>query len=163
MKYPTLTDNKILTFNGMQHQVKRWRLLDKQIAFTNGCFDILHQGHLEVLSQAATLGDILVVGINTDASIKKLKGKDRPVNDQLFRARMLAALTMIDAVVLFDEETPLELIRIIEPDILVKGGDYTIEQVVGAEDVIKNGGEVKIIPLVKGYSTTALIQKIQEL
>ena len=104
MKYPTLTDNKILTFNGMQHQVKRWRLLDKKIAFTNGCFDILHQGHLEVLSQAATLGDILVVGINTDASVKKLKGKDRPVNDQLFRARMLAALTMIDAVVLFDQK-----------------------------------------------------------
>ena len=163
MKYPTLTSNKILTFNGIQHQVKRWRLLDKTIAFTNGCFDILHQGHLEILAQAATLGDILVVGINTDASVKKLKGEHRPVNNESFRAQMLASLTMIDAVVLFDEETPLELIRIIEPDTLIKGGDYAIEQIVGAEDVIKNGGEVKIIPLVKGYSTTALIQKIQEL
>ncbi|HRP58222.1 D-glycero-beta-D-manno-heptose 1-phosphate adenylyltransferase [Agriterribacter sp.] len=163
MKYPALTHNKILTFNGMQHQVKRWRLLDKTIAFTNGCFDILHQGHLEILSQAAASGDILVVGINTDASVKKLKGKNRPVNNESFRAQMLAALAMVDAVVLFDEKTPLELIRLIEPDTLIKGGDYAIEQIVGAEDVIKNGGEVKIIPLVKGYSTTALIQKIREL
>lgn len=163
MKYPALINNKILTFNGMQHQVKRWRLLDKKIAFTNGCFDILHEGHLEILSQAAALCDILVVGVNTDASVKKLKGENRPVNKESFRAQMLASLTMIDAVVLFDEETPLELIRIIEPDTLIKGGDYAIEQIVGAEDVIKNGGEVKIIPLVKGYSTTALIQKIQEL
>lgn len=163
MKYPALTHNKIFTFNGMQHQVKRWRLLDKTIAFTNGCFDILHQGHLEILSQSAALADILVVGVNTDASVKKLKGESRPVNNESFRVQMLAALTMVDAVVLFDEETPLELIRLIEPDTLIKGGDYTIEQIVGAEDVIKNGGEVKIIPLVKGYSTTALIQKIQEL
>ena len=163
MKYPALTHNKIFTFNGMQHQVKRWRLLDKTIAFTNGCFDILHQGHLEILSQSAALADILVVGVNTDASVKKLKGARRPVKNESFRAQMLAALTMVDAVVLFDEETPLELIRLIEPDTLIKGGDYTIEQIVGAEDVIKNGGEVKIIPLVKGYSTTALIQKIQEL
>ena len=163
MKYPALTNNKILTFNGMQHQVKRWRLLDKKVAFTNGCFDILHQGHLEILSQAAALGDILIVGVNTDASVKKLKGENRPVNKEKFRALMLASLTMIDAVVLFDEETPIELIRIIEPDTLIKGGDYAIEQIVGAEDVIKNGGKVKIIPLVKGYSTTALIQKIQEL
>lgn len=163
MKYPALTNNKILTFNGVQHQVKRWRLLDKKVAFTNGCFDILHEGHLEILSQAAALADILVVGVNTDASVKKLKGENRPVNKEKFRALMLASLTMIDAVVLFDEETPIELIRIIEPDTLIKGGDYAIEQIVGAEDVIKNGGEVKIIPLVKGYSTTALIQKIQEL
>ena len=163
MKYPALTHNKILTFNAMQHQVKRWRLLNKTIAFTNGCFDILHQGHLEILSQAAALDDILVVGVNTDASVKKLKGDSRPVNNESFRAQMLAALTMVDAVVLFDEETPLELIRLIEPDTLIKGGDYAIEQIAGAEDVIKNGGEVKIIPLVKGYSTTALIQKIQEL
>lgn len=163
MKYPGLINNKILTFDGMRHQVKRWRLLDKNIAFTNGCFDILHEGHLEILSQSAALGDILVVGINTDNSVKKLKGANRPVNKELFRAKMLAALTIVDAVVLFDEPTPLELIRMIGPDTLIKGGDYTIDQVVGAEDVIKNGGEVKIVPLVKGYSTTSLIQKIQEL
>ena len=163
MKYPALTNNKMLTFNGIQHQVKRWKLLDKKVVFTNGCFDILHEGHMEILSQAAASGDILVVGVNTDASVKKLKGDNRPVNKETFRALMLASLTIIDAVVLFDEETPLELIRIIEPDTLIKGGDYAIEQIVGAEDVIKNGGEVKIIPLVKGYSTTALIQKIQDL
>ncbi len=163
MKYPELISNKILTFDGIRHQVKRWRLLDKNIVFTNGCFDILHEGHLEILSQSAALGDILIVGVNTDNSVKKLKGPNRPVNKELFRAKMLAALTIVDAVVLFDEPTPLELIRIIAPDTLVKGGDYAIDQVVGAEDVIKNGGEVKIVPLVKGYSTTALIQKIQEL
>ncbi|HRO45506.1 D-glycero-beta-D-manno-heptose 1-phosphate adenylyltransferase [Agriterribacter sp.] len=163
MKYPGLISNKMLTFDGMRHQVRRWRLLDKSIVFTNGCFDILHEGHLEILSQSAALGDILVVGVNTDNSVKKLKGENRPVNKELFRAKMLAALTIVDAVVLFDEPTPLELIRIIAPDTLVKGGDYAIDQVVGAEDVIKNGGEVKIVPLVKGYSTTALIQKIQEL
>lgn len=163
MKYPALINNKILTFNGIQHQVKRWKLLDKKVAFTNGCFDILHEGHIEMLSQSATMGDILVVGVNTDASVKKLKGENRPVNKETFRALMLASLTIIDAVVLFDEETPLDLIRIIEPDILIKGGDYAMEQIVGAEDVVKNGGEVKIIPLVKGYSTTALIQKIQDL
>ncbi len=163
MKYPRLVSNKILTFDGVKHQVKRWKLLGKKIVFTNGCFDILHEGHLEILSQAAVLGDILVVGINTDASVKKLKGDGRPVNQESFRALMLASLTIVDAVVLFDEQTPLELIRMIEPDNLVKGGDYTIEQIVGAEDVIKNGGEVNVIPLVKGYSTTAIIQKIQDL
>lgn len=163
MKYPELIRNKILTFDGMRHQVKRWRLLGKNIVFTNGCFDILHEGHLEILSQSAALGDILIVGINTDNSVKRLKGENRPVNNEQFRAKMLAALTIVDAVVLFDEPTPLELIQMIVPETLVKGGDYTIDQVVGGEDVIKNGGEVKIVPLVKGYSTTSLIQKIQEL
>ncbi len=163
MKYPEETKNKILTFDGMRHQVKRWRLLDKSIAFTNGCFDILHEGHLEILSRSAASADILVVGINTDASVKKLKGESRPVNNEAFRACMLAALSMVDAVVLFDELTPLELIRMIAPDILIKGGDYAIDRIVGAEEVIKNGGEVKIVPLLKGYSTTSLIQKIQEL
>ena len=123
----------------------------------------MHEGHLEILSQSAALGDILIVGINTDNSVKRLKGENRPVNNEQFRAKMLAALTIVDAVVLFDEPTPLELIQMIVPETLVKGGDYTIDQVVGGEDVIKNGGEVKIVPLVKGYSTTSLIQKIQEL
>lgn len=163
MKYPEQSKDKIFSFDGLQHQVKRWRLLSKNIVFTNGCFDILHEGHLALLSQAAACGDILVVGVNTDSSVGKLKGANRPVHNEQFRAKMLAALTMVDAVVLFDEPTPLELIRMIGPDILVKGGDYTVEQVVGAEDVIKDGGEVKIVPLIKGYSTTSLIQKIQEL
>lgn len=163
MKYPEGTKNKILTFDDMRHQVKRWRLLDKSIAFTNGCFDILHEGHLEILSRSAALSDVLVVGVNTDASVKRLKGESRPVNNEAFRAGMLAALSMVDAVVLFDDPTPLELIRMIAPDVLIKGGDYAIDQIVGAEEVIKNGGEVKIVPLLKGYSTTSLIQKIQEL
>ncbi|MBX3257744.1 MAG: D-glycero-beta-D-manno-heptose 1-phosphate adenylyltransferase [Chitinophagaceae bacterium] len=163
MKYPGLIKNKVLTQDGIKHQVKRWRLLGKKIVFTNGCFDILHEGHIEILSQAALSGDILIVGVNTDASVKRLKGQSRPVNNQSFRAMMLASLTIIDAVVLFDEDTPLELIREIEPDVLLKGGDYEQNQIVGAEDVVKAGGEVKIVPLVKGFSTSSLIQKIQEL
>ncbi|MBX2921305.1 MAG: D-glycero-beta-D-manno-heptose 1-phosphate adenylyltransferase [Chitinophagaceae bacterium] len=163
MKYPGLIKNKILTQDGVKHQVKRWRLVGKKIVFTNGCFDILHMGHIEILSKAAEAGDILIVGINTDASVKRLKGPSRPVNDQSFRALMLASLTIVDAVVLFDEDTPLELIKEIEPDVLLKGGDYQLSQIVGAEEVVKNGGEVKIVPLVKGFSTSSLIQKIQEL
>lgn len=163
MKYPQLIKNKVFTLDGIRHQTKRWRLLSKKIVFTNGCFDILHEGHLEILSQAAEAGDILIIGINTDASVKRLKGEARPVNNQSFRSLMLAELIMVDAVVLFDEDTPLELIKEIEPDVLLKGGDYEINQIVGAEEVIKNGGEVKIVPLVKGFSTSLLIQKIQQL
>lgn len=163
MKYPELIKNKILSLNDAAHQAKRWRLLNKKVVFTNGCFDILHRGHIEILSQAAASGDVLIVGINSDASVKRLKGNDRPVNDEFFRALMLASLTIIDAVVLFEEDTPLNLINLIQPDVLLKGGDYAIEQIVGAEEVIKNGGEVKIVPFVKGYSTTTLIQKIQQL
>lgn len=163
MKYPQLIKNKIFDGNQLKHQVRRWQLLGKKIVFTNGCFDILHQGHLEILSQAAASGDMLVVGVNSDHSVKNLKGEGRPVNDESFRAFMLASLSIVDAVVLFDEPTPANLINDIEPDVLLKGGDYSIDQIVGAEEVIKNGGEVKIVPLVKGYSTTALIEKIQQL
>lgn len=163
MKYPQLIKNKVLSTDDAKHQVKRWKLLNKKIVFTNGCFDILHQGHIEILSQAAASGDVLVIGVNSDASVKRLKGTDRPVNDQSFRALMLASLTITDAVVLFEEDTPLNLINLLEPDVLLKGGDYSIEQIIGAEEVIKNGGEVKIVPFVNGYSTTALIKKIQQL
>lgn len=163
MKYPQLIKNKILTLDGIRHQVKRWKLLGKKIVFTNGCFDILHNGHIEILSQAAESGDVLVIGVNADASVKRLKGNTRPVNNETFRSLMLASLTIVDAVVIFEEDTPLSLITDIEPDVLLKGGDYTIEQIVGAEEVIKSGGEVKIVPLVKGFSTTSIIQKIQEL
>lgn len=163
MKYPELIKKKIFDSNQMKHQVRRWKLLGKKIVFTNGCFDILHKGHLEILSQAATSGDMLIVGLNSDHSVKHLKGEGRPVNDESFRALILASLTIIDAVILFDEPTPANLIKDIEPDVLLKGGDYSIDQIVGAEEVIKNGGEVKIVPLVKGYSTTALIEKIQQL
>lgn len=163
MKYPELIKNKIFDNNQMKHQVRRWKLLGKKIVFTNGCFDILHKGHLEMLSQAASSGDMLIVGLNSDQSVKHLKGEGRPVNDESFRALILASLAIVDAVVLFDEPTPANLIKDIEPDVLLKGGDYTIDKIVGAEEVIKNGGEVKIVPLIKGYSTTALIEKIQQL
>lgn len=138
-------------------------MLQKKIVFTNGCFDILHKGHLEILSQAASFGDILVVGVNADSSVKKLKGEERPINDESFRSAMLASMLIIDGVTIFEEETPLELIKEIEPDVLVKGGDYTVSQIIGAEEVIKNGGEIKVVPFVKGYSTTSIIQKIQTL
>lgn len=163
MKYPQLIKNKIYTPDEAKHQSERWKLLNKKIVFTNGCFDILHQGHIEILSQAAASGDVLVVGVNSDASVKRLKGDERPINNESFRALMLASLTIIDAVVLFEEDTPFDLINLVEPDVLLKGGDYTIDQIVGAEEVIKNGGEVKIVPFVNGYSTTSLIKKIQQL
>ena len=144
-------------------QSERWKLQDKKIIFTNGCFDILHKGHFELLSQAAALGDILVIGVNSDDSVKRLKGDERPVNDENFRALMLASLAIVDAVSIFPEDTPMELIETILPDIIVKGGDYDPSTVVGAELVVKNGGEVIIIPLISGYSTSNLIRKIREL
>jgi D-glycero-beta-D-manno-heptose 1-phosphate adenylyltransferase len=138
-----------------------WRFLGNTIAFTNGVFDILHPGHIFSLSQAAKEADILVVGLNADDSVKRLKGNDRPLNNQETRALILASLLMVDAVVLFEEDTPLELITAIKPDVLVKGGDYTIEQIVGAKETIQNGGRVVINPIVEGFSTTAMIKKIK--
>lgn len=139
----------------------QWRLLSKSIAFTNGVFDILHPGHIYSLSQAAKEADLLVVALNTDASVKRLKGNNRPLNNQESRALLMASLVMVDAVVLFDEDTPLETIRAILPDVLVKGGDYTIEQIVGAKEVSENGGRVVINPILEGYSTTSLIRQIK--
>ncbi len=138
-------------------KVAQLRLMSKKIAFTNGVFDILHQGHIYSLSEAAKEADYLIVGLNSDASVKKLKGETRPINNQDSRALLLASLLMIDAVVIFEEETPLELIKAIMPDVLVKGGDYTVEQVAGAKEVIVNGGRVVINPVLEGFSTTAII------
>lgn len=120
----------------------------------------MHEGHIAVLAKAASFADILIVGINSDASVKKLKGESRPVNHEQSRALLLAALIMVDAVVIFDEETPLELIKKIKPDVLVKGGDYTIDTIVGSKEVFANGGRVEIIPLEEGFSTTGIIEKI---
>lgn len=156
------SDN-ILTKDQLSVQAKIWKLAGKKVVFTNGCFDILHRGHLQILTTSASFGDVLVVGINTDASVKKLKGPLRPVNDEAFRSLMLASLKYVDAVVLFDEPTPLSIIEAIMPDVLVKGGDYTVNQIVGAEEVIQNGGKVEIVPIVKGFSTTKLIEAIQNL
>lgn len=141
-------------------QVLRWRLNSKTIAFTNGVFDILHPGHIGVLAKAASFADILIVGINSDASVKKLKGDSRPVNNESSRALIVASLIMVDLVVIFDEETPLELINQIKPDVLVKGGDYTIDTIVGAKEVMANGGKVEIFPIEEGFSTTGIIEKI---
>ena len=140
----------------------QWRVAEKRIAFTNGVFDILHEGHIFSLSQAAALADYLIVGSNSDASVKRLKGKDRPVYNQESRALILASLVVVDAVVLFEEDTPLQLITSIMPDVLVKGGDYTIEQIVGAREVIANGGNVIINPVMEGFSTTAVIAQIRK-
>ncbi len=147
----------------MIHQLNRWRLLDKTIAFTNGCFDILHAGHIASLSDAAREADFLVVGLNSDASTMRLKGPGRPVNDQNARATVLAALLMVDAVIVFDEDTPLEVINLVRPDVLVKGGDYTLEQIVGAKEVMSWGGRVVINPIVPGFSTTGILEKIVRL
>lgn len=157
------TQNKILNRDALAQLAKQWHAEGKKIVFTNGCFDILHRGHLEVLTTSSGFGDVLVVGLNTDASVKRLKGPERPVNDQDFRSWMMASLEMVDAVTLFDEPTPLALIEALQPDVIVKGGDYTPDQVVGATEVLARGGEVKIVPIVKGYSTTSLIEAIRKL
>lgn len=133
-----------------------------RIVFTNGCFDILHRGHAVYLAQARSLGDALVVGLNTDASVRRLKGPERPLNAQADRAFLLASLACVDAVILFDDDTPEHLIHQVVPDVLVKGGDYTIDKIVGADFVMQNGGLVTTIPFVDGYSTTNIIQKMSK-
>lgn len=152
---------KIFTLPHLLKQLAQWRFKDKKIVFTNGVFDILHQGHIFSLSQAAKEADYLIVGLNTDASVKRLKGESRPVNDEKSRALVLASLLMVDAVVLFEEDTPLELIKAIMPDVLVKGGDYTIEQIAGAKEIMANGGRVVINPILEGFSTTGVIEQMK--
>jgi D-glycero-beta-D-manno-heptose 1-phosphate adenylyltransferase len=156
-----MTENKIHTLENLKKQVENWQSEGNKIVFTNGCFDIVHLGHIDYLEKARNLGDKLVLGLNTDASVKRLKGENRPVVNEYARSRMMAAFEFVDAVVLFDEPTPKELIETVKPDILVKGDDYTVETIVGADFVIAKGGEVKTIPLVNGYSTTSLIDKIK--
>jgi len=162
MKSPQIIPHKVYSHASLQLEVNRWRLLKKTIAFTNGIFDILHEGHIASLSQAAAEADYLVVGVNSDASAKRLKGNDRPVNGQQSRAIILASLLMVDAVIIFEEDTPLELIKMIMPDVLVKGGDYTLDEIVGAKEVMANGGKVVINPLVEGFSTTGIIEKMKK-
>jgi D-beta-D-heptose 7-phosphate kinase/D-beta-D-heptose 1-phosphate adenosyltransferase len=160
MKVPQIIPQKIYDLPGLQHQLRRWRLLSKTLAFTNGCFDILHSGHIASLSDAAREADILIVGLNSDASTRRLKGIQRPINNEQARATVLASLLMVDAVIIFEEDTPLELIKVVMPDVLVKGGDYTLDQIVGAKEVMAAGGRVVINPIVPGFSTTSIIDKI---
>ncbi len=138
-----------------------WRTLGESVVFTNGCFDILHPGHLQLLSGCAALGDRVVVGLNADASVKRLKGPSRPLNNEQTRAQMLAANIFIDAVVIFNEDTPEKLIHALRPDVLVKGGDWQKEQIVGADFVEGNGGKVCTIPFLEGFSTTGIIDKVK--
>lgn len=152
---------KIFTLPDLKAQLNRWRLLGKTVVFTNGVFDILHDGHIASLSEAAGYGDVLIVGINSDASVKRLKGPSRPVNNEQSRALLMAANLLTDGVIIFEEDTPLELIKAIMPDVLVKGGDYTLEQIVGAKEVMDNGGEVKIVPILEGFSTTGIIERMK--
>lgn len=161
MKYVQSLENKIFELQQLKFQIQSWRVIGKKIAFTNGCFDILHSGHIYSLSQAAKEADYLIVGVNSDDSVKRL-GKDlnRPINNEKSRMQILASLSIVDAVILFNEDTPFELITTLMPDVIVKGGDYTIDQIVGAKEVIANGGRVVINEIVEGFSTTNIIKKI---
>ena len=161
MKTVSAIEKKIFTLPQMLAQAASWRVVYKTLAFTNGCFDILHEGHIFSLSQAAGEADYLIVGVNSDSSTKRLKGPERPVNHEHSRALLLASLVIVDAVVIFDEDTPLQLITAIKPDVLVKGGDYTLEQIVGSKEVIANGGRVVINPIVEGFSTSRIIEQIK--
>ena len=154
--------SKIYTLSELIEQSKIWRSKGDKIVFTNGCFDLVHRGHVEVLANTADLGDRLIIGLNSDNSIHKLKGEKRPIIDENSRAILLASLQFIDAVVLFSETTPHQLIQTILPDILAKGGDYKVEEITGHELVLRNGGEVILVPFIDGFSTTNIINKIKQ-
>ena len=161
MKTGDAIEKKIMTVDQAKLMMAALKVTGKKVSFTNGCFDIIHPGHLFSLKQAAAEADYLIVGLNSDASVKKLKGPSRPINNTESRALVLANLIVVDAVIVFEEETPLELIKAILPDVMVKGGDYTTNQVVGGKEVIANGGKVIINPIVEGFSTTGLIEKMK--
>ncbi len=152
---------KIVTLQEAKAQVKNWQLAGNQVVFTNGCFDLIHLGHVDYLEKARMLGDKLVIGLNSDDSVSRFKGPERPLQDQISRARVLAAMQFVDLVVFFNEDTPLNLITEVLPNILVKGSDYLADNIVGAEVVKKNGGVVKTIDFVPGYSTTRIVDKIK--
>ncbi|MBV8390714.1 MAG: D-glycero-beta-D-manno-heptose 1-phosphate adenylyltransferase [Mucilaginibacter sp.] len=154
--------SKISDLQSLKASIAQWQSEGKKVVFTNGVFDLLHIGHITYMAKAAELGDKLVIGLNSDSSVKRIKGKDRPVNDQNSRAALLAALFFVDAIVVFEEDTPINVITTLMPDILVKGADYSIENIIGAKEVIANGGEVKTIDFVEGYSSTSIIKKIRE-
>lgn len=151
---------KILTWPALRRRVTAWRRQRVRVVFTNGCFDLVHPGHVRYLRAARRLGDVLVVGVNSDASVRRLKGPSRPIVPQDARCEVLAALEMVDAVVLFDQDTPYELIQMVQPDVLVKGGDWRPEQIVGADIVRARGGRVRSLRFAPGYSTSALLERI---
>ena len=155
-----LIESKICDLDKLQKQLHQWRFKSDTIVFTNGCFDLLHAGHVSTIAQAAAHGNRLIIGLNSDSSVKKLKGEKRPLNNERNRALLLASMHYVDAVVVFDEETPENLIHLITPDVLVKGGDYKLEEVVGADIVLKNGGKVELAELLPNHSSTSIIEQI---
>lgn len=162
MKHLEKIYDKILDDKSLDKKLNLWREEGKSIVFSNGCFDILHRGHVEYLSKAADLGDILIIGLNTDDSVRRLKGPSRPVNDEKARAVVLAALEFVDAIMFFEEDTPYNLIKRVQPDVLVKGKDYKAEDIVGYDIVTAKGGKVETIELVEGFSTTKTIEKMRD-
>lgn len=161
MKNLDFLNKKILNRNTLSANLAIWKFKQQKIVFTNGCFDIVHLGHIDYLSKAKDLGDILIIGLNTDLSVQRLKGKNRPIVNENARAMLLASLTFVDAVVLFNEDTPYELIKIVQPNILVKGSDYEEEDIVGYDIVKSNGGSIKTIDYLEGFSTTSIIEKLK--
>jgi len=155
-------NSKVYNLDALTTQVEQWKATGNKVVFTNGCFDIIHRGHIEVLARTANLGDKLIIGLNSDQSIQKLKGEGRPIIDEQSRAILLAALSFVDAIVLFSEDTPIKLIGALLPDVLAKGGDYEIETIVGHEIVQQNGGKVKLVPFLDGFSSTTIIDKIKK-
>ncbi len=162
MKNLNIINKKILDRKTLSVNLAIWKFKQKKVVFTNGCFDILHLGHIDYLSKAKDLGDVLVIGLNTDLSVQRLKGKNRPVVNEGARAMLLASLLFVDAVVLFDEDTPYELIKSVQPNILVKGSDYKEEDIVGYDIVKSIGGHIKTIDFLEGYSTTSIIEKLKD-
>ena len=162
MSYHKKLSEKLHTKESLKAILNEWNSQSKEVVFTNGCFDILHRGHVEYLCHARDLGDKLILGLNTDASVKRLgKSPERPINSEQTRATILAALECVDAIILFDEDTPLELIDFVQPDILVKGSDYKAEDIVGYDIVKAKGGKIITIQLIDGFSTTKLIEKMK--
>ena len=154
--------SKIYSLLDLKVQSDKWKENGKKIVFTNGCFDLVHRGHIEVLANTADLGDKLIIGLNSDSSIKDLKGENRPIMDETSRAILLASLQFVDAVVFFSEETPYKLIETLVPDILAKGGDYKVTEIAGHEVVLENGGEVILVPFIDGFSSTNIVEKIKQ-
>jgi rfaE bifunctional protein nucleotidyltransferase chain/domain len=162
MTRPELIQRKILKQPELDRMLAYWRFRDQKIVFTNGCFDIIHLGHIDYLAKAAALGDKLIIGLNTDASTRRLKGPHRPINDENARAMIMASFSFVDAVVLFDEDTPYNLIWTVQPDILVKGADYRAEDIVGYDIVTSKGGKVETLEYLPGYSTSQIEKKIRD-
>ena len=161
MKYPDIIKAKIFSKKSLKYQLSIWKFQNKKLVFTNGCFDILHLGHIDYLSKAKSFGDKLIIGLNADISVRKIKGKNRPFTDENSRATILASLLFVDAVILFDEETPFELIKFVQPDVLIKGSDYKVEDIVGYDIVKAKGGKVETLDLLEGYSTSLIEEKIR--